>query len=186
MGWALKSSQGGKTRFSDKQRDYLTSKFQFGEETGQKASPAQLSQLMMTATKDASSNRMFSSSEFLTVRQITSFFLHLASKRSLAGHLDIQVAADDEDGKAEVNEAVFQELSDYVMANILLTHPICYDSFNLCHLTSKSKLSTLAVKLLKEICDHYGISTEDISSTRKVPYIEKLEGFLKQCDCCRT
>ena len=37
MGWALKSRQGGKTRFSDKQRDYLTSKFQIGEETGQKA-----------------------------------------------------------------------------------------------------------------------------------------------------
>ena len=185
MGWALKSSQGGKTRFSDKQRDYLTSKFQIGEETGQKDSPAQVSRLMMTA-KDASGNRMFSSSEFLTVQQITSFFSRLASKRSLAGHLDIQVATDDEVGEAEVNEAAFQELSEYVMANILPTHPICYDSFNLCHLMSKSKLSTLAVKLLKEICDHYGNSTEDMTSRRKVPYIERLEGFLKQCDCCRT
>ena len=185
MDWALKSSQGGKTRFSDKQRDYLTSKFQIGEETGQKASPAQVSRMMMTA-KDASGNRMFSSSEFLTVQQITSFFSRLASKRSLAGHLDIQAAADDEDVEAEVNEAAFQELSDYVMANIQPTHPICYDSFNLCQLMSKSKLSTLAVKLLKEICDHYGIATEDITSRRKVPYIERLEGFLKQCDCCRT
>ena len=136
---------------------------------------------MMTA-KDASGNRMFSSSEFLTVQQITSFFSRLASKRSLAGHLDIQVAADDEDGETEVNEAAFQELSDCVMANILPTHPICYDSFNLCHLM----LSTLAVKLLKKICDHYGISMEDITSRRKEPYIERLEGFLKQCDCCRT
>ena len=185
MGWALKSSQGGKTRFSDKQRDYLTSKFQIGEETGQKASPAQVSQLVMAA-KDASGNRMFSSSECLTVQQITSFFSRLASKRSLAGHLDIQVATDNEDGEAEVNEAAFQELSDYVMANILPTHPICYDSFNLCHLMSKWKLSILAVKLLKEICDHYGISTEDITSRRKAPYIERLEGFLKQCDRCRT
>ena len=176
MGWAQKSRQGGKTRFSDKQRDYLTSKFQIGEETSQKASPAQVSRLMMTA-KDASSNRKFSSSEFLTVQQITSFFSRLASKRILAGHLAIQVAADDEDGEAEVNEAAFQELP---------THPICYDSFNLCHLMSKSKQSTLAVKLLKEICDHYGISTEHITSRRKVPYIERLEGFLKQCDCCRT
>ena len=101
----------------------------------------------MTA-KDASGNHMFSSSEFLTVQQITSFFSHLASKRNLAGHLDIQVATDDddEDGEAEVNEAAFQELSDYTMANILL--------------------STLAVKLLKEICDHYDISTEDITSRR--------------------
>ena len=73
MGWALKSSQEGKTRFSDKQRDYLTSQFQIGEETGQKASPGQVSRLMMTA-KDASGNHMFSSSEFLTVQQITSFF----------------------------------------------------------------------------------------------------------------
>ena len=64
--------------------------------------------------------------EFLTVQQITSFFSRLASKRSLAGHLDIQAAADDEDDEAEVNEAAFQELSDYVMENILPTHPICY------------------------------------------------------------
>ena len=64
--------------------------------------------------------------EFLTVQQITSFFSRSASKRSLAGHLDIQAAADDEDDEAEVNEAAFQELSDYVMENILPTHPICY------------------------------------------------------------
>ena len=185
MGWALKSSQGGKTRFSDKQRDFLTTRFQIGEETGEKAGPAQVSRLMLTA-KDASGNRMFSSSEFLTVQQITSFFSRLTSKRSLAGHLDIQAAADDEDVEAEVTEAAFQELSDYVMANVLPTHPVCYDSFNLCQLMSKSKLSTLAVKLLKEICDHYGIATEDITSRRKVPYIERLEGFLKQCHCCRT
>ena len=100
MGWALKSSQGGKIRFSDKQRDFLTSRFQTGEETGQKASPPQVSRLMMTA-KDASGNHMFSSSEFLTVQQITSFFSRLASKRSLAGHLDIQAAADDEDVEAD-------------------------------------------------------------------------------------
>ena len=109
MGWALKSSQGGKTRFSDKQRDYLTSKFQIGEETGQKASPAQVSRMMMTA-KDPSGNPMFSSSEFLTVQQITSFFSRLASKRSLAAHLDIQAAADDKDVEVEVNESAFQEL----------------------------------------------------------------------------
>ena len=185
MGWALKSSQVGKTRFSDKQRDYLTSKFLIGEETGQKASPTQVSRLMMTA-KDATGNRMFSFAEFLTVQQITSFFSRLTSKRRLAGHSDIQAASNDEDGEAEVNEAAFQELSDYVMANILPTHPICYDSFNLCQLMSKSKLSTLAVKLLKEICDHYGIATEDITSRKKAPYIERLEGFLKQCGCCKT
>ena len=140
---------------------------------------------MMTA-KDATGNRTFWSSEFLPVQQIISFFSRWASKRSLVGHSDIQAASDDEDREAEVNEAAFQELSDYVMANILPTHPICYDSFNLCQLMSKSKLLILAVKLLKEICDHFGLATEDITSRRKVRYIERLEGFLKQCDCCRT
>ena len=139
----------------------------------------------MTA-KDATGNRMFCSPEFLPVQQITTFFSRLASKRSLVGHSDIQAASDDEDGEAEVNEAAFQELGDYVMANILPTHPICYDSFNLCQLMSKSKLLTMAVKLLKEICDHFGIATENITSRGKVPYIERLERFLKQCDCCRT
>ena len=79
-----------------------------------------------------------------------------------------------------MNEAAFQELCDHVMANIQPTHPICYDSFNLCQLMSRSKLSNLAVKLLKEICGHYGIATEDITSRRKAPYIERLEGFLLQ------
>ena len=176
MGWGQKSSQGGKTRFSDKQRDYLTSRFQIGEETGQKASPAQVSRLMMTA-KDASGNRMFSSSEFLTVQQITSFFFAFGFQAKFGRSFRYPGHGDDEDVEAEVNEAAFQELSDCVMANILPTHPICYDSFNLCQLMSKSKLSTLAVKLLKEICDHYGIATEDITSRRKEPYIERLEGF---------
>ena len=74
--------------------------------------------MMMTA-KDASGNRMFSSTECLPVQQITSFF---------------------------------------------------------------------RVWLLSEVwqVNHYGIATEDITSRRKVPYIERLEGFLKQCDCCRT
>ena len=98
------------------------------------------------------------------MQQITSFFSRLTSKRRLAGHSDIQAASSDEDGEAEENEAAFQELSDYVMANILPTHPICYDSFNLCQLMSKSKLSTLGIKLLKEICDH--VATEDITSRK--------------------
>ena len=96
---------------------------------------------MMTA-KDG--NRMFSSSEFLTVQQITSLFFAFGcqAKLCLARHLDIQAAAHDEDVEAEVNEAAFQELSDYVVATILLTLPICSNSFNLCQLMSKSRLST--------------------------------------------
>ena len=34
MGWALKSSHVRRTRFTEKQKDYLTSKFRIGETTG--------------------------------------------------------------------------------------------------------------------------------------------------------
>ena len=76
------------------------------------------------------------------MQQITSFLSRSTSKQRLAGHSDIQATSNDEDGEAEVNEAAFQELSDYVRANILPTHPICFDSFNLCQLMSKLKLSS--------------------------------------------
>ena len=43
MGWALKSSHVKRTRFTEKQRDYLSSKFRIGESTGQKADAASVS-----------------------------------------------------------------------------------------------------------------------------------------------
>ena len=49
MGWALKSSHVRRTLFTEKQRDYLSSKFSIGESTGQKADAASVSKSMMTA-----------------------------------------------------------------------------------------------------------------------------------------
>ena len=45
MGWALKSSHVKRTRFTEKQRDYLSSKFRIGESTGQKSDTASICQV---------------------------------------------------------------------------------------------------------------------------------------------
>ena len=145
MGWALKLAQTSRARFSDKQREYLTNKFLIGEATGQKANPAQVARSMTTA-RDETGNRMFSSAEFLTAKQITSFFSCLAAKRSLSVHSNASVASDEEeeeeDGEAVISETAFGELRDHVMACVQPTHPICFGSYNLCHLMSKSKPSS--------------------------------------------
>ena len=79
MGWALKSSHVGRTRFTEKQKDYLTSKFRIGETTGQKADAASVVKSMRTA-RDSSGNRLFTSSEFLTGQKVSSYGKNLIEK----------------------------------------------------------------------------------------------------------
>ena len=186
MGWALKLAQTSRARFTDKQKEYLVNKFLVGETTGQKANAVQVARAMMTA-RDASGNRMFSSAEFLTPKQITSFFSRLAAKRNLNIHTDARTIPEEEDDdEVVVMEEAFGELRDHVMTRIQPTHPIWFESFNLCLLRSNSKLSSFAISILKAICDHLGISTEDITAKRKKPYISRLDEFLKQCSCCES
>ena len=71
MGWALKSSHVKRTRFTEKQRDYLASEFRIGQTTGQKADA--VSKSLMTA-RDSNGQRLFTSAQFLTSQQVSSFF----------------------------------------------------------------------------------------------------------------
>ena len=73
MGWALKCSRARSARFSTKQKEYLSAKFQIGERTGLKADPASVATAMRKA-KDVNGERLFDSTEFLTAQQVASFF----------------------------------------------------------------------------------------------------------------
>ena len=73
MGWALKCSRARGARFSTKQKEYLSAKFQIaGERTGLKADPASVA-TAMRKVKDVNCKRLFESTEFLTVQQVASF-----------------------------------------------------------------------------------------------------------------
>ncbi len=119
MGWALRSSQVKRTRFNTSQRDYLTKKFDLGETSGQKADPDSVARSMMTA-RDSKGNRLFTSPEFLTSKQIASFFSRLAAKRR---RQDVADVIDEEVDNAERKSAL-QELTNTVMQEVSLEHPI--------------------------------------------------------------
>ena len=178
MGWALKSAQTKRTRFNDKQKNYMTTKFNLGETTGFKANPADVAKAMMT-TRDDNGDRMFTSEEFLTTQQVPSFFSHLASKKRLP---DVQ---DDDDAIAAENETDIQGLQEMVVQEVSLQHPILYDRHNLCELISNSKMKRFAVPVLRQMCIHFDTDIKDIKANQKQPCIDKLTAFVGQCSCAK-
>ena len=123
----------------------------------------------------------FSSSEFLTSQQVSSFFSRLSSKRKLED--DEMTESDFEENQNVENEKAFDELRSEVLQEVALTHPICYDRYNICELIANSKLSIFSIQMLKDICEHFDIPTTDIKVKRKTPYIDKLIAFGKNCTC---
>ena len=79
-GWALHKPKGGAACFSEKVRQYLTSKFEIGEQSGRKEDLRQVSQDMRKA-KEENGERLFSMEEWLTKAQIEGFFSGLSSSR---------------------------------------------------------------------------------------------------------
>ena len=130
MGWALKSSESRRIRFTQNQKSYLTAKFRLGEETGNKADPAAVARSMMCA-KDSTGNMLFKSDEFLTANQIAGFFSRLASKKTLVD--------DEQQGDIEVaaHEAGLEEPVSDAVRELAPKHPVVYDAYNLCELASQ-------------------------------------------------
>ena len=82
------------------------------------------------------------------------------------------------------NEEALSELKNRVLEEISLTHPICFDRYNLCDLTKKSKLLNLSVPVLQDICQEFDIPVSDITKKRKAPYIDRICGFIDEnCMC---
>ena len=182
MGWALKSSQASRARFSEKQKGYLLSKFLIGEQTGQKADAASVARSMLSA-RDPNGDRLFTSAEFLTSQQIANYFSRLASKRTLKGRDSTENESDDEGAEAEM---AFSDLRKEVLVNVQPVHPISYDNYNLCELLGQDKLSKFTISMLDRICVHFEIPTCDIKGRRKAPYLSRIEDLLKKCSCRRS
>ena len=102
MGWALRSSQVKRARFTANQKDYLTKKFDLGEISGRKSDPESVARAMMAA-RYSEGNRLFTSAEFLTSQQVASFFSRLAAKRRLP---DVTSGSDEEEDDAETESAL--------------------------------------------------------------------------------
>ena len=69
-------------------KEYLTTKFDIGEKTGDKADPTQVDSDMRNA-KDDNNRRLFRREEWLTKNQVKGFFSRLAAAGRRHGNEDI-------------------------------------------------------------------------------------------------
>ena len=167
MGWAFKGSGSKRKRFSATQQRYLAETFKIGEATEKKADPASVARSMISA-RDANGTRLFTSEEFLTATQIAGFFSRLASKKGL-----VDDETDDEN-EAAVVETELNEMLSEVLEDLTPKHPLVYDRYNLCELSSKGKLGMFAIPVLKDMLNYFGISITEITVKRRKPYVDKL------------
>ena len=91
--------------------------------------------------------------------------------------------SDFEENQNVENEKAFDELRSEVLQEVALSHPICYDRYNICKLIANSKLSIFAIQMLMDICEHFDIPKTDIKVKRKASYKDKLIAFGKNCTC---
>lgn len=166
MGWALKSSQTKKTRFNDKQKQYLTQIFNLGQTTGHKANAADVAKSMMT-TKDYQGERMFSKEKF---RQLDRSKAFSPVQRQNDGYLSrLLTRQHDDDMESAEAEDYLQGLSDQVVQEVALRHPMIYDCQDVCELISNSKISKFAIPMLQRMCNHFNLDISDIKIKRKKP-----------------
>ena len=117
---------------------------------------------------------MFSSEELLTASQVAGFFSRLAAKKSLFNDDDLE-----EEIECATQEVIIEELTDEVSRELFPVHPIMWDKYNLCRMTSGGKFNTtkLSVAKLSDICAGLDIVV-DVSIKRKQPYTDKIEEYL--------
>ena len=64
IGWALAKERSGSTQFSEKEKDYLTKKFDLGEKTGQKPLAGQVAKEMRNVRIHDNQRRFRTSSQY--------------------------------------------------------------------------------------------------------------------------
>ena len=150
MGWALSKPRTGVTRFPQKVRDYLITRFDLGEATGNKADPNQVS-LDMRAAKGQDGERRFKRDQWLTKTQIQGFFSRLAKTRrkGLAPSMEIvdEIPMDDDEEENYGNENLLRDIQEAID----VAHPIIYDVYNLSELHTGNKLKNFKVIMLRVV-----------------------------------
>ena len=186
MGWALSKARSGCARFSMKVRQYLVAKFNYDQKTGKKCDPVQVATDMRKA-KNQAGDRLFAREDWLTATQVKGFFSRLSKRfKGKIATLDQEVSTielnipedeDDEEEKVE-REILITEIEDQIQ----VTHPIFYDTFDLCEMYHKNQLLSFKVTMLKEICTYFDIKIK--SKDKKSDIIKNLSVMIESCCCC--
>ena len=193
MGWAL-HAPASKSRFPDCVKVYLKAKFDLGERTGEKADSQQVAMDMRNA-RNEDRDGLFQRDQWLTKNQVKSFLSRLAAAhRKNVGTNDSE---DDVVGLSEIDdvsesqwmdevESLEEEqercsLLEAVESQMGVTHPIIYDTYDLCECNKENRLNIFKIVMLKEICSTFDIAFK--SRDTKGMLITKLKEMLDQCSC---
>ena len=177
QGWALRSSKKA-ARFSAKQKAYLDEKFKIGEQTGFKADPAQVAQDMRHAKHEGGSRR-FNVDEFLAPQQIKSYFSRMTAKLRQGSHEVI----DEWDTRAIAEQHAYSSSRTRILQECQLIHPVTYDTYNLCELCARNKLTKLSVSILRIICSHFEMEIDNLPLRLKKPCVKLIEEMVRSCSC---
>ena len=94
--------------------------------------------------------------------------------------------SDIEENQNAKNEEALCELRSEILQEVALTHPICYDCYDICEFIANSRFSNFSIQTLQKICEHFDIQITEIKVKRKAAYIERLIVFGKKCTCQRS
>ena len=181
-GWALKSPKKA-TRFNEAPKHYFEKKFNLGQETGNKLDPAIVARDMRYA-RNKDGTRQCKMSEFMTPQQIQSFFSMQSSKLRHRQPEDDPESQTDDLAAAKEQQS-YNSTCALVIREVQLSHPIVFETYNLCTMYKAGKMRQLSVALLRAACGHFDLSVEGIRTVRlKAPYISLLKDLISTCDCC--
>ena len=174
-GWALKETKKAYL-FNGKQRSYLEAKFSIGQATGRKFDGEIVAKEMRHAL-GSDGRRLFKSSEFLTVQQITSYFFRLSAK------VRQQVVTTEEDICAVAEEANFHKSREDILLAMNLEHPIVFDQYNICDLVRDNRLKNLKLGLLQMLCEKFNLQGSVTDCRKKASHIDALADLVSGCSC---
>lgn len=175
-GWALRAAKKY-YRFNDKQKKYLDAKFEIGRATGRKMD-GELVAKQMRRAQGPDGQRLFVVSEFLSSKQISSYFSRRAAK-------DRQGAptVDDNDVDAYEEETNFSTARAAALQTLQLEHPITYDQYNVCSMVANSTLKNLKLVLLQDMCKGLELNVPKKDVRKKELYKNLLTEVVEKCSC---
>ena len=129
----------------------MTGIFLLGEQPRQKTDPDDISK-SMRKVRDIDGSSLFKSDEYLTSKQIASFFSRLSSKKSVPEASSTSDNDDDDEDDNDNDDVLSSEkeyhwIRDEILNEISLNHPIIYDSYNICDMVATYKLPKFSIAI---------------------------------------
>ena len=135
---------------------------------------------MMRRAKNVDGTRMFRKEVFSPPNKLQASSRVLQQKKKLDadfGDMDDMLLLQ------ELFDTDLREMKQKVTDEIVVQHPILFENFNICKMSSESKLSKLSVSMLQDICANFQLDTSSIKGRFKKPYIQLLEEMVANCSC---